>query len=77
MCREPLNDILEGLDEEYGNPEGDYTKPTDAMKKAQEVFLKVVAEEYSSWACAEVVEKTINAHEWIKKNRPDWLAGKG
>ena len=37
-----LRDLLENIDEDYSDPDGDYTKPTDAMLKAVDVFAKVV-----------------------------------
>jgi len=69
-----LENALERLDEEYGNPDGDYTKPTPAMTAAAEAFAKVLAAEYSVWACEPTGEKvTVNALAWVKEHRPDWL----
>jgi hypothetical protein len=70
----PLEDVLERLDEEYGDPSGgDYSKPTDRMKAAEKEFLKVIVEEYEPWMCEEVCKEEINTLEWVRENRPDWL----
>ena len=68
----PLEDILERLDEEYGDPDGDYTKPTEAMKEAEKAFLAVIKKEYTSYMCEVVCRETVNVNEWIKEHRPDW-----
>ena len=46
-----LDSVLESLDEEYGDPDGDYTTPTKKMKEAAEVFAKEIISEYYSWMC--------------------------
>jgi hypothetical protein len=69
----PLEHVLEYLDEEYGDSEGDPSKETDAMKEAERVFLEVVKKEYVVWACESVCKKEIIVADWIKENRPDWL----
>lgn len=68
-----LDRFLENLDEEYGNPDGNYTESTDSMKEAAEKFVTTVLDDYVSWVCDIVAHKTINVKEWIQKNRPDWL----
>ena len=68
-----ISRLLEGLDEEYGNPDGGYTDPTDSMIKASEAFVSAVIEKYKVWACDLIKRETINVQEWIKENRPDWL----
>lgn len=69
----PLDLLLEELDEEYGDPEGDYPIPTDAMKGAEKTFLDVVLSEYTPWACEQVAIKEINVIAWVKANKPEWL----
>jgi hypothetical protein len=69
----PLEDILDTLDEEFGNPYGDLSEPTPKMKQAEAAFLKVIEEEYVPWACEEVCRKEIDVLKWVKENRPGWL----
>ncbi len=63
-----VDNILEGLDETYGDMDGDYTNATEKMKEAAEVFCKVVLSEYKPWACEQVVERVINVKEWTEAN---------
>lgn len=67
-----LENLLEWLDEEYGNPD-DYTRPSEKMKAAAQTFVKAVAEDYHVWACREVWSETIDVRAWVAKHRPDWL----
>ena len=68
----PLEDVLERLDETYGDPEGDSTDSTQRMRDAEDEFARIVLEEYESWACEEVCEEQIDVRQWLKENRPDW-----
>jgi len=69
----PLESMLDNLYEEYGDPDGCYTKPTPDMKKAEEAFMSVIAEEYKPGAYEVITQETIDVAEWIKVHRPDWL----
>lgn len=74
---DPLDILLEQLDEQHGDPEGDGTRPTEAMRAAEKVFIDAVLAEYESWACepsGEIV--TVNALEWVREHRPGWLTEK-
>jgi hypothetical protein len=62
-----LERILLDLDENYGDPDGDLSDPTEAMEEAEKAFLAVVAKEYKVWMCEEVCRKTINVAEWRKR----------
>ena len=42
---------LEDLDEEYGDPDADATKPTDAIKAAALAFGEAVLADYVPWMC--------------------------
>jgi hypothetical protein len=42
---------LENLDEEYGDPDGSYTGPTDSMKEAASKFGKAIVADYKPWMC--------------------------
>ena len=68
-----LEDLLEKLDEEYGNMEG-YIAPTPAMKAAAESFVEAVVAEYHVWQCEPTGRtETVNVLDWVKANRPGWL----
>ena len=70
----PLENILDDLEEEYGNPWGDPFEPTEKMKEAERTFLEIVQQEYTPWACEEVCRKEIVVANWVKENAPEWLA---
>lgn len=72
-----LDFVLEHLDEEFGCPDGGETSPTPAMRTAAETFVEAILAEYQSY----YLEPTgatvqVNALEWIKANRPEWLGVK-
>ena len=46
-----LNKVLDDLDCDYGNPDEDSTKPTEAMREAALAFAKIVVAEYVPWTC--------------------------
>jgi len=69
-----VNDLLNKMDEEYGDPDGDrYSEPTEKMKQAEMEFIKVVLSEYVPWSCEQTCEEEIDVKGWVRKNRPDWL----
>lgn len=69
-----VEDLLESLEDDYGDPDGDGTKPTERMIEAAEQFIKVIEHEYVPWAMEKTGESvTVDAYEWVKKNAPDWL----
>jgi len=68
-----LENILEALDEEYGDADGDGTTPTDNMKLAMQICCDAILKEYRSWACEQVCSQKIDVQAWIKEHRPDWL----
>lgn len=68
-----LEQILESLDENYGNPE-EATAETEGMKKAAEEFVQKVAAEYQVWSCKRVASEEINVMDWVKEHAPQWLA---
>lgn len=56
-----LERALEDLDEQYSDPSGDYSTPTEAMKKAAQTFGRAVIADYVPWACqptGEVIQYT-------------------
>lgn len=70
----PLERVLEDLDEEYANPDGEGTKPTEAMKEAEKAFIEVVEREYKSWMCEVVITEEVVVEDWVKEHHPEWLA---
>uniref|UniRef100_A0A6H1ZXB4 Uncharacterized protein n=1 Tax=viral metagenome TaxID=1070528 RepID=A0A6H1ZXB4_9ZZZZ len=72
-CNDSLNELIEYLDEEFGDPEGDPSEITDKMREAEKEFVRVVVSEYTPWACEIVHEEEIDVEEWIRKNRPEWM----
>lgn len=67
-----LEDVLERLDEEYGDPD-EASEPTDAMQAAAVTFLATIRAEYRVWNCERVAEATVDVAAWAKSERPDWL----
>lgn len=67
-----LEILLEGLDQDYGDPD-DATEETEAMKQAAREFVDAVLAEYSIWACEQICIETVKPREWVKEHRPDWL----
>jgi hypothetical protein len=62
----PLDDMLERLDEEYGDPEGYHETPvTDAMREAERQFIAAVLAEYDPWACVKVSEEVVRVGEFL------------
>ena|SRR3990167_4767121 len=52
-----LEHVLEILEEEYGDPYGDYVpETTRTMTEAAEAFAAVIEREYKPWACEPVVK---------------------
>lgn len=63
-----LEDIIENLDDHYGDPDGGTTEPTDRMKKASLELANAIVDDYQSWACeptGEVIEYSKEAAELI------------
>ena len=61
-----LEDILEQLDDEYADPEGDYTDPTKKMKKAAEDFVSVIKAEYNPYLCEPTNHSREASKEYVK-----------
>lgn len=60
------DDLYEALDEEYGDPDGDRSIPSENVR--------AVKDEYFVWACepTDVVYK-VDVKKWVQEKRPDWL----
>lgn len=64
-----LNNILEMLDEEHGDPDGDPYEATESMKSAAEILCRTVALEYVPWNCEPTGETVdVVTAEWLQKN---------
>jgi hypothetical protein len=51
LSRDIIQDVLERLDENLADPDGDCTEPTEDMKKASLELAKVIFKDYTTWAC--------------------------
>jgi hypothetical protein len=51
IAERALEDAMERLDEEYGDPEGESTEPTDKMRSAAQAFAEAIIAEYVPWTC--------------------------
>jgi len=59
-----VEEILEKLDDELGDPDGDYTQPTEAMIKSAEALVETIKKEYHVWMC----EPTGNKIEYSQED---------
>ena len=77
----PLEEILEKLDANFGDPEGygDDQGRDDLkiMKDAETVFLKVIEKHYYSWKCKPIAgsQEEVDCEAWIREHRPNWMDG--
>jgi len=72
-----LDDVLERLDEDYADPDGDPTEPTEIMIAAAKAFCAEVRAHYVPFACQSTGEKVeVNVQAWVREHRPDWLQQK-
>ncbi len=69
-----LEELLDNLDVEYSDREGDPTEPTKAMVEAAESLESIIERDYHVWACEIVERREVDVAEWVRANRPDWLA---
>jgi hypothetical protein len=68
-----LEQALEYLDEEYGDPEGERTEPTEAMRQAAKALCEVVIRDYEVWTCYLAAKVIVSdPAEWVMKNCPEW-----
>lgn len=69
-----LEDILENLDQEYGDPDGDQTDPTADMEQAAQALVEAIKKDYEVWSCEGVLLVEVkDVRGWVKEQRPDWL----
>lgn len=78
--------VLEQLDADFADPDGEPTKPTPKMLEAEAAFRKVVAREYGvpwrceecgppvPWRCEECgPPETVDVLQWVQENEPEWI----
>jgi len=69
-----LEAALEWLDENYGDPYGNLTKPTETMKRASLEFAQRILDEFTVWVhCPTGKAVTFNVEDWVKEHCPHWL----
>lgn len=65
-CLNPLEFLLESLEEDYGDPEGAASyAPTKGMKDAEKAFINAVLREYEPWEKKEVETVKVDVKEWM------------
>ena len=64
----PLEAFLERLDEDLGNPHGDPTDQTQAMRTAEKTFVATVLQNFHTWRCDPVDSQTIDVRRWLAEN---------
>lgn len=72
-----LEEAIERLDEEFGNPDS-ATDVTDGMKKAAVLFIETVLEEYNVWRCVREPQEdqTVPVAKWVREHAPQWMVDK-
>jgi len=65
-CGFPLRDMLERLDEDFGDPEG-ATKESPDMVAAEREFIAKILGLYKSWSCEEIYSEEVNVREWCER----------
>lgn len=73
-----LERVLEDLDEQYGDPDGDNTDFTESMEAAAQAFVDAVVVEYQLTSWPHEIDKDfkmeVNTREWMRENAPEWFA---
>lgn len=67
-----VEDLLEILDEEYGNPDS-MTELNEGMRAAAKVFAKEIHKHYRVWSCKVVGEEEVDVRKWAEKEHPEWI----
>lgn len=70
LARRVLADVLEGLDDEHGDPE-EATEPNDAMKAAAIVFAQAIRAEYRVFTCEPVTQQVVRVSEYLTRPYPE------
>ena len=64
----PLENLLEHLDEQYGDPNSDPTQETRAMRTAEKAFVATILQEFHIWRCDPVESTSIDVRKWLDQN---------
>ena len=64
-----LEQILERLDEDFGDPDNE-TEITTEMRDAESTFIRAVLDEYTPFACGQVSEESVNLLAWVIAEQP-------
>ena len=65
--------LMERLDEEYGDPNGECDKISNKMFTLEKIFIQGILDLYQVWSCECVHKETIDVETWVKNNAPGWL----
>lgn len=68
-----LEDVLERLDEEHGDPD-EATAPTAEMEQAAATFCAAIRCLYTVWQCERIGEATVNVDAFVREEHPEWLS---
>lgn len=69
-----LEAAFEWLDDNYGDPEEDLTKPAETTKQAARIFAQHVLDDSTVWTHNPTGKTvTVKTRDWIKEHRPHWL----
>jgi len=69
-----LANLLERIDEDYGDPENEPDEPTEKMKVVEKAFIDVVIAEYKPFMCIETGNREeVNLLKWVEENCPEDL----
>jgi hypothetical protein len=70
--------VLEDLDEQYGDPDGDNTEINDVMRDAGWACVDAIVAEYQRTSWPHEIDKDfkmeVNTREWMKEHAPEWFA---
>ena len=74
LAEQALEELIERLDEEYGNPE-EATEFDDVARAVAREFVDKIIANYEIWGCEESTKENlqVNTAEWVRKNNPLWL----
>jgi len=69
--------VIEHLDEEYGDPDGDTTDTTEPMLAAARVFVAAIVAEYQKTSWPHEVDEDfqlyIHVKQWVEQYALEWL----
>lgn len=68
LSERAIESLIEKLDEEHGEPEGDGTEITNEMLAAAREFVDKVIAKYTVWGCEVAGEETVNVADWAEAN---------